>query len=225
MDQGISWSSSLKTDKSDSTRSDTEALDGKGLSCFLQRTLGGDRRETHRGSPSTQRAQRAQELRALPTSQSERGGFAEEITSPLIMHFPEICFWSQGQDMGDWDVVQPGTSALSHSCNPQADVKQLQQGQPWQCLCSSPQLHCFSPCFCGTGVGGLCQHRCCPDASAVRETPGNRFPIFIHLWYAKLRRHPSTSAVSFIQQNLNCFLHSPTLTAQMEQLYWHMHGF
>lgn len=70
MDKGISWGCRLKTDKAAmlGTRSDTEVLDGKGLSFFLLRTLGDHRRETHRGSPSTQRAQ---ELQALPKPQTD----------------------------------------------------------------------------------------------------------------------------------------------------------
>lgn len=147
------------------------------LSFFLQMTLSGHRRETHRGSPRDPRS-----CRISPSHKhSETGGFEEGMTLPVIMPFPEICFWSQGQDHGGLGHGAAWSATLSHSCNPQADVKQLQQRQPWQNLCSSPQLHYFSPHFCSTGVGGLCQHRCCPDASAVRETPGNRSPMFIHL--------------------------------------------
>lgn len=53
--------------------------------------------------------------------QSETGGFAEEMTLPVIMPFPEICFWSQGQDHGG---LGHG-AAWYHSYNPQTDVKQL----------------------------------------------------------------------------------------------------
>lgn len=160
MDKGISWGSRLKTDKSATV-----------WYKVWHRSFGWQRLVLlSPENPVWSQERNPQRVTQHPESPGAAG--SPHVTNSQRQeglqrkwHQQWLCISQKSasgirdRTMGGWDVVQPGTSALSHSCNPQADVKQLQQRQPWQSPCSSPQLHCFSPCFCGTGVGGSCQQQ------------------------------------------------------------------
>lgn len=81
--------------------------------------------------------------------------------------------------MGDWDMMQPGTSALSHSCNPQADVKQSSRESPGRAFAAHLNCTVSHLAF----VAQVWEACASTDAvlMPVQLNTWKQIPLFIHL--------------------------------------------